>query len=102
VDLARAHVRALQYLEEGRNRNKVEIFNIGTGQGNSVMEVVRTFQEVTGVKLPYRITERRPGDVPAIWADASKAEKEMGWTARMSLADALRDAWNWEKKIRNL
>ena len=102
VDLARAHVQALKYLEEGNNKENVEIFNIGTGKGNSVLEIVETFKKVTGVDLPYRIVGRRPGDVPEIWADASKAEKEMGWKATLTIADALRDAWNWEKKIRRL
>jgi len=78
MDLAEAHVRALQYLEEGKNKQKVEIFNVGTGKGNSVMEIVRTFMDVTGVDLPYTMADRRPGDVPEIWADTSKAEKEMG------------------------
>ncbi len=102
VDLAEAHVEALRFLETGKNKNNVEVFNVGTGRGNSVLEIVRTFIKVTGQNLPYKFVERRPGDVPAIWADTSKIEKEMGWKAKRHIADALRDAWRWEKKIRNL
>ncbi|NPA43065.1 MAG: UDP-glucose 4-epimerase GalE [Chlorobi bacterium] len=102
MDLARAHVEALKYLEEGRNKDKVEIFNVGTGRGHSVMEIVRTFKEVTGAPLPYRIAGRREGDVPAIWADNTKIRREMGWEPRYTIADALRHAWAWEKKIRGL
>ncbi len=102
VDLANAHVRALEFLETEKNKNQVEIFNVGTGKGNSVMEIVNTFMEVTGVKLPYRIVGRRAGDVPAIWADTTRAETVMGWKAKRNIADALRDAWRWEKKIRHI
>jgi len=101
VDLARAHVVALERLLQGRNTDVFEVFNIGTGRGSSVREVVDTFKEVTGVDLPYRIVGRRPGDVTAVWADTQKAEKILGWKARLTMADALRDAWRWEQKIRN-
>jgi UDP-glucose 4-epimerase len=102
VDLARAHVEALRHLETWNENKNIDVFNIGTGKGNSVMEIVQTFMDVTGQKLPYRIVGRRPGDVPEIWADTTKAEKIMGWKARLNIADALRDAWRWEKKIRNI
>ncbi len=101
VDLARAHVVALERLMEGRNNEAFEVFNIGTGRGSSVREVVDTFMKVTGVDLPYRITGRREGDITAVWADTTKAENELGWKARLTMADALRDAWRWEQKIRN-
>ena len=102
MDLAEAHVTALNRLLEGRNKENFEVFNIGTGKGSSVMEVVKTFIEETGVDLPYRITGRRPGDVTAVWADTTRARKELGWTARRTMAQALRDAWQWEKKVRNI
>ncbi len=100
VDLARAHVTALQRLLNKQNKKKFEVFNIGTGKGTSVMEMVKAFEEVTGKKLPYEIVGRRPGDVTAVWADTSLAEKELGWKAEKTIQDALRDAWRWEKKIR--
>ncbi|TVR38243.1 MAG: UDP-glucose 4-epimerase GalE [Cryomorphaceae bacterium] len=98
MDLAEAHVRALGWLskaEEGR----VEVFNVGTGKGQSVQEVVDTFEEVTGVKVRCVDAQRRPGDVPVIYADASCAEKELNWRATRTMADALRDAWNWQQRI---
>ncbi len=100
VDLARAHVTALQRLLNKQNKKKFEVFNIGTGKGTSVMEMVKAFEEVTGKKLPYEIVGRRPGDVTAVWADTRLAEKELGWKAEKTIQDALRDAWRWEKKIR--
>ncbi len=100
VDLARAHVTALQRLLNKQNKKKFEVFNIGTGKGTSVMEMVKAFEEATGKKLPYEIVGRRPGDVTAVWADTSLAEKELGWKARKTIKDALSDAWRWEKKIR--
>ncbi len=102
MDLADAHVKALEFVERNEIPGHVEIFNVGTGKGNSVMEMVKTFMEVTGENLPYRIVERREGDVPAIWADTTKVEKIMKWKAKRDVAEALRDAWNWEKKIRGL
>ncbi len=97
VDLAKAHVSALGYLKKG---GRQLVFNIGTGHGNSVLEVVRTFEEVNGVKVNYRIGARRPGDIEKIWADCSLAEREMGWRAELSLADALRDAWGWQQSLK--
>ncbi len=86
---------------DGKNKEAFEVFNIGTGHGSSVREVVDTFMKVTGVKLPYRIVGRRKGDITAVWADTTKAETKLGWKARLTMADALRDAWRWEQKIRN-
>ncbi len=102
MDLAEAHVTALKRLLSGENEEAVEIFNIGTGKGNSVMEVIDTFREATGLEVPYRIAGRREGDVTAIWADTTKAEKVLKWKAKRTLKDALADAWRWEKKIRNI
>lgn len=99
MDLARAHVQSLDWLKNQRN-GTVKVFNVGTGDGCSVQEVIDTFELVSGLSLPYRYTDRRPGDVPAIFADASLAEKELGWKAEKTMADALRDAWNWEQQLR--
>ena len=100
VDLAEAHVQALKYLES--HPKTYEIFNLGTGEATSVLEIIHTFEEQTGVKLNWTFGERRPGDVEQIYADPAKAEKELGWVAQRSVKDAIIDAWNWEKKIRNV
>ncbi len=102
VDLAKSHVVALERLMNNNNKKAYEVFNIGTGQGSSVMEVVKSFEKINNVKLNYKIVGRREGDVPAIWADTSLAEKELGWKAELTLDDALRDAWKWEKNIRGV
>ena len=101
VDLARAHVVALSRLLHQENKTNYEIFNLGTGKGVSVFEMIRSFERVSGMKLNYRIAGRRPGDVEKIWADASLAKKELKWTTGSSLDDAMLTAWNWEKKYRN-
>ena len=100
VDLARAHVAALQRLVNHENRESLEVFNLGTGKGNSVLEVIRSFERVSGKKLNYRIAPRRAGDVPQAWADTGKANAVLGWKARFSLDEAVKSAWDWEKKIR--
>lgn len=99
MDLARAHVQSLEWLKN-QTSGTVKVFNVGTGEGCSVQEVIDTFEEVSGLSLPYRYADRRPGDVPAIFADASLAEKELGWKSEKTMADALRDAWNWEQEYR--
>ncbi len=99
MDLAEAHVAALRFLQQTNHGSCYEVFNIGTGQGNSVMELVRTFESVSGRALNYRIGPRRAGDITAVYADASKARLELGWTARRSLHEALEDAWRWEQQI---
>ncbi len=99
-DLAEAHINALDYSENTKKKSCFEVFNLGTGRGYSVLEIVNTFQKVNGVKIPYRITERRLGDVEQIWADPSKASKVLGWKAKRSLEDMLRDAWKWEQFYR--
>ena len=102
VDLARAHVVALQRLLEGKNKANYEVFNIGTGTGSSVLEVIRSFERVSGKPLNYKIVGRRAGDVISAYADTTHANQELGWKAESTLDDAMRSAWDWEKKIRGL
>ena len=100
VDLARAHVVAVKRLLEGKNKKNFEVFNLGTGNGVSVLGAIESFERVTGIKLKYRITGRRPGDIEKIWADPSFANKELGWKTLRTLDEAMKTAWEWEKKIR--
>ncbi len=100
VDLAKAHVFSVQRLIENRNRERNEIFNLGTGSGVSVLELVKTFIAATGVQIKYRIAPRRPGDIEKVWADPSYAEKELGWKASVPLADSLLSAYKWEQHVR--
>lgn len=102
VDLAKAHVVAIERLLNGKNKTSYEVFNLGTGKGVSVLELVNTFQKVTGVKLNYKIVGRRPGDIEKIWADTNYANTELGWKAEKSLEETLLSAWNWEKNIRGI
>jgi UDP-glucose 4-epimerase len=102
VDLAKAHVTALQRLIENKNEEKVEVFNLGTGRGNSVLEVIKAFESATGEKLNYKIVPRREGDVTEAYADTTKANNVLGWKAEKSLEEALSSAWAWEKKVRGL
>lgn len=98
VDLAKAHVKALLYLEK-KNVGFYDYINVGTGQGSSVLEVIKTFEEVTGQKLNYEIGPRRSGDIISTYAAVGKARKELGWVSEKSLADALIDAWRWQKSL---
>ncbi|MDN5277780.1 MAG: UDP-glucose 4-epimerase [Clostridiales bacterium] len=98
VDLARGHLKAL---EKAIKDNGVEVYNLGTGVGYSVLDVVKTFERVNGVKIPYVITGRRPGDVDKCYADPTKAHKELGWKAEKNLEDMCRDSWNWQKNNPN-
>ena len=98
-DLAAAHVVALQRLIDHKNLEKVETFNIGTGTGSSVLEVIHSFEKVSREKLSYKIVERRAGDVVKIYADTQKASSILGWSATHSLDDAMMDAWRWQQKI---
>lgn len=100
VDLAKAHVTALKRLINKQNDDNYEVFNIGTGKGSSVLEVISAFEAVTGEKLNYKIVERRPGDVIAAYADTTKAKNILGWETKFGLKEALLSAWNWEQKIR--
>ncbi len=102
VDLAQAHVMALTRLIEGKNKSNYEVFNLGTGTGSTVLEVINTFERVSGVKLAYKLVDRREGDVVAAYADTEKANNELGWKSKLDLADALSAAWKWEKKVRGL
>ena len=102
VDLAKAHVVALERLLEEKNHGNYEVFNLGTGKGSSVLEVVQSFERVSGEKLNYKIAPRRAGDVIQAYADTTKANDVLGWKSQLSLDDAMLSAWNWEKKVRNL
>ena len=94
-DLASGHVSALRWMN---GREGVEVFNLGTGTGSSVLDVIRAFSKACGKELPYVIRERRGGDIAANWCDATKAEREMGWKAQYDLADMCRDSWNWQSR----
>lgn len=102
VDLAKAHVAAVNRMTEGKMDKSYEIFNIGTGCPVSVLELVTTFEKVNNLKLPYKIVGRRPGDVTAVWADTTLANKVLGWKAERTLEDTLKSAWQWEKRIRKI
>ena len=101
VDLAESHVVAMERLMQNKQKSNFEIFNIGTGRGSSVMEIITTFEKVNNIKLNYKIAPRREGDVVAVWADTSFAEKELGWKTKLTMEDALRDAWKWQQKLMN-
>jgi UDP-glucose 4-epimerase len=100
VDLAKAHVIALQRLLNKKNTAKVETFNLGTGTGSSVLEVIHTFEKVSGKKLPYKIVGRREGDITSAYANTDKANTVLGWKAQSTLEEAMASAWKWEQKIR--
>lgn len=100
MDLAQAHVVALQRLVKRKNESNYEVFNVGTGNGSSVLEVIRSFEKVSGISLNYRIVDRRQGDVIQAYADTTRANEELGWKASCSLDDAMKAAWDWERKIR--
>lgn len=100
VDLAKAHVVAIERMLENKNKKNNEIFNLGTGQGHSVLEIIKTFEKATNQKLNYKIVERRPGDVEQVWANTTFANEELGWQAKIPLENTLRTAWEWEKRIR--
>lgn len=102
VDLAKAHVKAVERMLQGKASEQVEVFNLGTGRGLSVLEIVKTFMQVTGVKIPYQIVGRREGDIEQVWANPEKANKVLGWKAETPVGDVLLSAWNWEKKLRSL
>ncbi len=101
VDLAKAHVVAMHRLVENKNLEKVETFNLGTGTGSSVLEVINAFEKVSGKKLPYKIVGRREGDVISAYANTDKANQVLGWKAELTLEESLASAWKWEQKIRS-
>ena len=101
VDLAKAHVIAMQRLLNKKNQDKVETFNLGTGTGSSVLEVIHAFEKVSGQKLPYKIVARREGDITEAYANTHKANTILGWKAQSTLDEAMASAWKWEQKIRS-
>ena len=101
VDLAKAHVIAMQRLLNKKNQDKVETFNLGTGTGSSVLEVIHAFEKVSGQKLPYKIVARREGDITEAYANTHKANTILGWKAQSTLEEAMASAWKWEQKIRS-
>ncbi len=101
VDLAKAHLIAMQRLLNKKNLAKVETFNLGTGTGSSVLEVIHAFEKVSGQKLPYKIVDRREGDITSAYANTDKANNVLGWKAESTLEEAMASAWKWEQKIRS-
>ncbi|MCY7349641.1 MAG: UDP-glucose 4-epimerase GalE [Cytophagaceae bacterium] len=101
VDLAKAHVKAIEVLADRAESSYYDVFNLGTGRGNSVRELITTFEETTGVKVPHSYGPRRSGDVTAVYGDVTKAASVLGWRTEKSLADALADAWRWQKQLNN-
>ncbi len=99
TDLAKAHVCAVNRMVEGHSKANYEIFNVGTGRGVSTLEIVRTFEDVNNLKLNYKITGRREGDIEAVWADTTYANNELGWKAEKSLDETLRSAWRWQQYL---
>ena len=99
VDLAKAHVIAVDRMVENRSAEAVEVFNLGTGRGVSVLELIAAFERATGVPVPHKITGRREGDIEQVWANPEKANKVLGWTALESLDDTLASAWKWQVKL---
>ncbi|HEY9117474.1 MAG TPA: UDP-glucose 4-epimerase GalE [Roseivirga sp.] len=102
MDLADAHVQCVNHLESIDVTNHFDVINIGTGRGNTVLEVINTFEETTGVKLNYEIGSRRAGDVEKVYAQVDKSTKILNWKTKYSLQDSMRDAWNWQKKVSGL
>ena len=99
-DIAHAHTLSLQYLLEGKSTKICEVFNLGTGNGVTVLEAIKTFEKVSGVRLNYEIGPRRPGDVIAIYANNDLARKILGWTPQYSLDDMMATAWKWEQRLK--
>lgn len=102
VDLAKAHVIAIERLLNRKNKSNYEIFNLGTGTGVSVLQIIKGFENATGIKLNYKIVSRRAGDIEQIWADTVYANEELGWRAEKGLEETLLSAWNWEKHVRGI
>ena len=100
VDLAKAHVVAIDRILQDKQDEQVEVFNIGTGRGLSVLELIHAFEESTGVKLNYQIVGRRAGDIEQVWANPDKANNVLGWKAESTIEDTLRSAWKWQQKLR--
>lgn len=101
-DLSSAHVRSLDYMQSEASQKSYEVFNVGTGNGSSVMEVIQSFETTSGIKLNYKIAPRREGDIAAIYADGAHTMSTINWTPKYKLDDMTRSAWNWEKKLRRI
>ncbi|MDD2286152.1 MAG: UDP-glucose 4-epimerase GalE [Paludibacter sp.] len=101
VDLAKAHVVAVRRMLEGKSKDSLEVFNLGTGRGLSVLEIIKTFEEVNQVKVPYKIVNRREGDIEKVWADPTYANEVLGWKAQETVEETLRSAWAWELNLAN-
>ena len=101
VDIAKAHIKALEKMQEDSVNSNCEVFNLGTGNGFTVLEVIRAFEKVSGEKLNYKIVERRTGDVEKVWANTDFANKNLGWKAEKNLDEMMLSAWNWEKYIKD-
>ena len=100
VDLAKAHVKAMERVLDVEGTDAVEVFNIGTGRGLSTLEVVEGFERATGVKLPWSYAPRREGDIEKVWGNVDKANRVLGWKAEADIDDVLRSAWKWQEKLR--
>ena len=100
VDLAKAHVKALERMLEDKSDEKLEVFNLGTGVGLSVLELINAFETATGVKVPHKIVGRREGDIEKVWANPDRANNVLGWKATTSIEDTMRSAWNWQLRLR--
>lgn len=100
VDLAKAHVVAIERMLEDKSDDKVEIFNLGTGNGVSVLELINLFEKVSGTSLNYKIVDRREGDIEKIWAQPDKANNVLGWKAEKSIEDTMSSAWKWQLRLR--
>ena len=100
VDLAKAHVKALDRMLKDESDVALEVFNLGTGRGVSVLELINTFEQVTGVKVPHKIVGRRAGDIEKVWGSVEKANEVLGWKAVETLGDTLKSAWEWQLKLR--
>lgn len=99
VDLAKAHVIAMKRMLDGEDKDKLEVFNLGTGRGLSVLELISSFERATGVKVPYKIGARRPGDIEKIWAEPRKANEVLGWKAEVPIDETMANAWRWQMKL---
>jgi UDP-glucose 4-epimerase len=100
MDIAAAHTKALQYTLESRNKTNCDVFNLGTGEGVSVLEMIEAFEKVSGEKLNYQVGPRRPGDVVAVYADNTKAKNVLGWELKHNLDESMSTAWQWEQKMK--
>lgn len=100
VDLAKAHVAAIKHMEDENNTDKYDVFNIGTGKGSSVLEIISAFERANGLKLDYKIGDRREGDIEKVYGDVTKSKNKLGWNAELDIDEMMRSAWEWEKYIK--